>query len=217
MLKIFRKKEALSSLIAIGVIILILAGYWFWSSGGIKTGTRIIVAAPVSGAEVYVDSVSVGTSHFWDKTVTASVAPGPHNVVIGKTDYWPWTKDISVEQGEARTLHPFFVPKTIQKEPIASDDKEVVKLFETSTIRDASVPLLPKANIPGIRSADLYPGRDDVLIVAAQNLVFAIDVDGGTPVNYEPIYGGQNPYSVVTKNGTVYIKDGEQVYRLNIF
>lgn len=61
-----------------------------------------------------------------------------------------------------------------------------------------------------IRNIDFYKDRDDVLLIASQNGVFAIELDrrGGTQ-NFQPIYKGAGlPRFKVMDEHTIYVLDG---------
>lgn len=216
MFRIFQKKELRSSFIAIFVIVLILAGYWFFAKENSINGAKIVVDTPFSGVQVFVDNQDAGESKVWGKSIDISTSPDTHSVIVWKDGYWPWTKNVTLTENETYVLHPFLLLKNPKKEIVNADDKRITALFQNNTLKEPARFLLEKKNIGGARSTDLYPKRNDVIIVAAQNSVFAIDTDDGEPVNFQPIYDGVSPYFSIGDKEEIYIKDGDQIYRLEI-
>lgn len=69
-----------------------------------------------------------------------------------------------------------------------------------------------------IRSLNFYKDRDDVLLIASQNGVFAIELDhrGGTQ-NFQPIYKGAGlPRFMVADQNTIYVLDGSILLAITI-
>lgn len=68
-----------------------------------------------------------------------------------------------------------------------------------------------------IRNADFYPGRNDVLIIAVQNGVFAIEIDGRGGRILQPIYKGKEPIFATYKNeSAVYILDEDALIKIRL-
>lgn len=63
-----------------------------------------------------------------------------------------------------------------------------------------------------IRNADFYPKRKDVVIVAVQNGIFAIEIDSRGGRLLQPIYKGKNPIFTTNKNeNAIYILEEENI------
>lgn len=69
-----------------------------------------------------------------------------------------------------------------------------------------------------VRNIDFYKGRDDVLLIASQNGVFAIEIDrrGGTQ-NFQPVYKGTASPRFTTENTEIiYVLDGALLFSVAI-
>ena len=68
-----------------------------------------------------------------------------------------------------------------------------------------------------IRNADFYPGRRDVVIIAMENGIFALEIDGRGGRNLQPIYKGKEP-TFVTSPGenSIYILDEYVLIQINL-
>jgi len=66
-----------------------------------------------------------------------------------------------------------------------------------------------------IRAMNFYPSRNDILIVAVQNAIYAIEVDGRGGRILQPIYKGSSPVFEL-ENKTLYILDEKTLIKLNL-
>ena len=67
-----------------------------------------------------------------------------------------------------------------------------------------------------VRNADFYPGRYDVIIVAVQNGIFAIETDSRGGRILQPIYKGEKPNFTIYKNdSSIYILDEDTLIKIN--
>lgn len=76
---------------------------------------------------------------------------------------------------------------------------------ETSVFR-------PKTDVRGI---GFYPGRRDIILVAVENGVFALELDGRGTRNFQPVYKGKNPVFVLLEN-LIYILDDGRLFEVRI-
>ncbi|MBU2109891.1 DUF3324 domain-containing protein [Patescibacteria group bacterium] len=68
-----------------------------------------------------------------------------------------------------------------------------------------------------VRSADFLPGRRDVIIVAVQNGVFAIEIDDSGGRMLQPIYKGKEPIFTIYKNdSSIYILDEKTLMEIKL-
>jgi len=69
-----------------------------------------------------------------------------------------------------------------------------------------------------VRNIDFFKGRDDVLLVALQNGVFAIEVDRrGATQNFQPVYKGTaSPLFKVKDDSAIYVLDGQLLFLVSI-
>ncbi|MEK7576002.1 MAG: hypothetical protein AAB491_02905 [Patescibacteria group bacterium] len=71
--------------------------------------------------------------------------------------------------------------------------------------------------ISAIRNVDFYPGRKDVIIMASQNGVFAVEIDGRGNRNVQPIYKGKEPSFITYKDmNPIYILDDNNLIKINL-
>lgn len=66
-----------------------------------------------------------------------------------------------------------------------------------------------------IRGVSFYPGRRDVILLAVENGIFAIELDGRGTRNFQPVYKGKNPTFAVLR-GLVYILDDGRLFEVRI-
>jgi len=76
-------------------------------------------------------------------------------------------------------------------------------------------PLLILTSKLPLRNIDFYPSRNDILIIATQNGIFAVEVDGRGGRLLQPIYKGINPIFEL-ENKTLYILDEKIFIKLNL-
>jgi len=77
---------------------------------------------------------------------------------------------------------------------------------KTVLVFDSAVP---------IKSLAFYPNREDVVILAISSGVYAIEIDARKHQNFQPVYKGIDP-SFVTEGNTLYIKDSENLFRIEL-
>lgn len=66
-----------------------------------------------------------------------------------------------------------------------------------------------------LRSLAFLPGRNDVALFAAQNGLFALELDTRGIQNFQPVYKGIRP-SFITMDGSVYMKDATSLFRVKV-
>lgn len=68
-----------------------------------------------------------------------------------------------------------------------------------------------------VKNVDFFPSREDVIIFAAENGVFALEIDGRGNRNMQPIYKGRNPtFAVRSSQKTVYILDDGALSKIEL-
>ena len=69
-----------------------------------------------------------------------------------------------------------------------------------------------------VRNIDFYKDRDDVLLIALQDGVFALEIDKrGTTQNFQPVYKGTSEPVFSTKDSTsIYVLDGALLFVVSI-
>lgn len=207
----------------IALVIILITGYCVWLSIG--TG-YISLTVPLYHAEIYIDRSLVATTDQANQKMVFSFPEGRHDIIVSRSDYWPWTQTVELKKGVNPTLFPFLVPQkpdTVHLPAYVFDgadttfDKEYLakmEVFSNLAVPESVVPILPTTTIRDIRYADFYPGRTDVLIIAAGTKVFALDVVNTNPRNYEPIFEGVSPIFFKDTDNSLFIKDGDSLYHV---
>jgi len=68
-----------------------------------------------------------------------------------------------------------------------------------------------------IKNIDFFPSREDVIIFAAENGIFALEIDGRGNRNMQPIYKGKNPtFTVNSSQKIVYILDNGALSKIEL-
>lgn len=274
-------------LVAIPVVVLYTSGYRLGPKFTLVETGGMYIYSPEAGSSIYVDSKKEReTGTFQKDWFVQDVSPGTYTILIVKDGFWPWMKEVVVEERKVAEAIAFLVPtepememipkileewdgKATTTEPNAAyiearalflEKKEVVVAKATSTdektteefvpekisshgrvglIREenriiahwlkrpedlpnyfcrngvCASPVLAFSSVMPIRSFDFYPGRDDVMLIAAQNVIFAVEIDTRKIQNFQPIYKGTSPDFRWSNRGLV-VKDGETIFRLSL-
>jgi hypothetical protein len=68
-----------------------------------------------------------------------------------------------------------------------------------------------------VKNADFYPGRKDAIIVACQNGIFAVEIDGRGGRAKQPVYKGKDPIFLTQKNtSSVFILDEDALIKVRL-
>jgi hypothetical protein len=68
-----------------------------------------------------------------------------------------------------------------------------------------------------VRNVEFYPKRKDIVIVAVQNGVYAIEIDGRGGRLLQPIYKGKNPIFITYKNdNSIYILEEDNLIEIKL-
>ncbi len=264
----------------------------------VKTG-GVYIYSPESGSEIYLDGDKIEETGFFLKDFFVDdLKPGKYSVLISKEKFWPWAKNVTIEEGMVAEAIAFLIPKdpdgeiipkntedggaatgTANKKPAVNPEYlKILSLFEDEKISvkeklvqknatsatsteetagglyekisprgkvglwregnkifakwlksDRTLPyyfcegnnenckeIVIVFNSPSvIKSLDFYPGRDDVVVIAVENGIFAIEIDQRKIQNFQPIYKGVDPYFLVT-DGVFYVKDKEVIIKINL-
>lgn len=231
--------------IAIIVVLGILA-YSFFSSKG-----TITITSPLDNTVVFFDAVTYKTLSAGE-SVVIKTEEGTHSVLTARDGYFPWTKEVVVENGKNINLTPFMLSANPSGELITGADPEYDKI--ASLVRTNSLPIreAPKKsetqnveiwavgnaiyaswigdvkNAPeyfctkdpcdpilevfrgaeSIENLDFYKNREDILVFAAGNGVFAIELDPRGTKNFQPIFTGTRPHFYKPGTNSLYVLDG---------
>lgn len=212
-------------MLVIAFVVMLVAGYLAWA---ILTAGTITVTAPFYQTEVYIDGVIAGTSRTAGEKLSFSYPVGKHEVIVSKTGFWPWMQNVNVLKSQPAELKPFLLEKTPKTEQIVrmSFDGTATKInqeyyaalafFEKVSVPENMTSLVLAAGIKNARAADFFPGRNDVLLVAANQSIFAIDAKNTDPRNYQPVFTGTAPVFVKGADNALLVKDGDAIYMMKI-
>ena len=93
-------------------------------------------------------------------------------------------------------------------------DKESLPYFfcDDTSCRDE---ILIFNSLSPIRNIDFYPKRKDAIIVAVQNGIYAVEIDGRGGRNIQPIYKGKEPIFTTYKNeGSIYVLEEDKLIEI---
>lgn len=179
--------------------------------------------------------------------IVTNVKPGVHEVIVFKDGFWPWVKEVSVESEERVLISPFLASKSITGTIIGTDDPEYQNIRQAvlaNRLPTESTPITsPDGNLTvwsdattiigtpkggesfvifegnaAFRNVAFYQDRSDVLLVATQNGVFALEIDsGGGTQNFQPIYkGSSEPRFTPIDSNSIYVEDSGLIFIVEI-
>lgn len=221
--EVIEEQIPMKSLIIVVVFITLFVGYGLWTAA--HTGT-LVVNSPAYGSRVFVDQHLAGTLKAAPDNLHLSEQAGKHNVIVSKEGYWPWAQDIEIKKNETTELHPFVIPQKVATDRVVRlvmsngvtsvdpDYAKIAALFENLAISDEIKPLVEATHIQNVSYANYAPGRTDVLLVAATDGIYAVGIEKSEHPNFQPVYKGENPLFAKTKDNTLYIKEGDAIFRV---
>lgn len=68
-----------------------------------------------------------------------------------------------------------------------------------------------------VRGLAFMPGRNDVLLMAVQDGVFAIEIDTRGTQNFQVLYRGIKPTFVASPEGLIYLRDNDTIFKVFLF
>lgn len=231
--------------VILGIGVVHQVGYVFSGPYLVKGGTLTITdARPQS--DVFIDNHRIGSVNGNGTATFSGISLGERNVIVASENTWPWIFDFVSSSGEEVVLAPLQVFEDAQGEPIAADDSATIQRI-TSLFNDyrepiQANPLKRDANavwVEGtqvfvrmgnddvhsvyssqqpIRNISWFKNRDDVIVIASQHTVFALDLRESSVQNFQPIYTGSEPYALVDpeETGSVIVREGEQYLRITL-
>jgi len=165
----------------------------------------------------------------WAKTVTLR---DRETATFGVTALTTVTADLRVNQtpqfenaGESSRLREAMRTIPTKEDPLLSADGKMALWMEGDTIKASwrgrsgnrpeyfctpectdEITVLPSE--VKIRSLSFYGGRNDVILFAAQNSIFALELDARGTQNFQPLYKGSSP--IFSSGGREYCADACQ-------
>jgi len=67
-----------------------------------------------------------------------------------------------------------------------------------------------------IKTFDFYPGRNDVIVIARKNGIYAVETDTRKIQNFALVYAGGDPDFRIGSDGNFYVKDGPTIYKVTL-
>lgn len=64
-----------------------------------------------------------------------------------------------------------------------------------------------------VKSVSFFKDRSDIVLFSAGNSIYAIEADHKGTQNFEPIFRGLDPIFTTLPDGTIYVKDGETIFK----
>jgi len=105
--------------IVIPIIILYTSGYRLGKGFQLVETGGIYIYSPEAGADIYVDNKKKKkTSVFQRELFIQNLKPETYVVYITKEGFWPWAKEVEVEERKVTTAIAFLVPKEPKGETI---------------------------------------------------------------------------------------------------
>ncbi len=199
----------------------------------IRGGTVVVEGAP-QGTQVLIDSTLRGKVKEDGTLTIKKIARGEHTLIATKGGYWPWLRTLEVKSGEKIRIAPLLIPQEVIAKVVDSAPAllnfsntrvqaesmniwaEGAGIYMQATSTSAEPIAVFTAEYP-VRTLAIYPDRTDTLIVAAGDLIFALDIDSGDTRNFLPMYKGTAPeFAIDAERGTIFIKDEEKILELQI-
>lgn len=105
--------------IIIPIITLYTSGYRIGKGFHLVETGGIYIYSPEAGADIYVDNKKKKTTNIFQKELfLQDLKPGTYVVYITKDGFWPWAKEVEVEERKVTTTIAFLVPKEPKGEVI---------------------------------------------------------------------------------------------------
>ena len=146
---------------------------------------------------------------------------GKHTIVMAKERFWPWIKEVVIKRGDNPIIYPFFVPQNTSGLLIGEKDSEytyIMSLFRKDLISNEAIEKISDTNVKlkaSITAIDFYKNRQDVVIIASGDGVYALETESANIRNFQPIYKGKNPVFVKKDNSSIYILDSNNLILVN--
>ncbi len=200
----------------------------------IRGGTVVVEGAP-KGTQVLIDSTLRGEVKEDSTLVIKKIARGEHTLIATKSGHWPWLRTLEVTAGQKVQVTPLLIPQELAGKVVDSAPDTTPLPSRTAPITQQQIIIWADGNAIysqlgaqqkpvavftseyPVRSLALYPGRTDTLLVAAGDLIFALDIEAGDTRNFLPMYKSTAPeFAIDAERGTIFIKDGNQILELQL-
>ncbi len=213
-MKKFKKEN--NPLVLIIILLLILIGI-FWLNYNKNQKGFLQINSLDQTLTIYIDNVETNSKN--DINPEFKIKKGPHTVIIHKEGHWPWTKEIIITEQEITKINPFFIPQNTSGFLIEKADPEywkILALFKKDLISQEAFNKISTIEIKSqIKAIDFYKNREDVILMALAEGVYALGIDYKTEQNLQPIYKGKNPLFVKKDDNSIYILDNNNLMEVS--
>lgn len=243
----------------------------------VKTG-GIYVYTPYKDTSIYIDGKEYPSRGIFQHDLfVQNLRPKTYSVLVSKDGYWPWVKEITVEEQLVTNAIAFLVPKEPSGDILPAIITETNGGTATTTkpnpeyekiiARFDSTPVIPPdtninatdtpkilsyrknvalwkngtdvfaewlgapedlpdyfcrkdictspvsvfSSYATIKNIGFYPNREDVILIAIQTGIYAIEIDARKTQNFQPVYKGIDPYFIF-EDGELFVRDGENIF-----
>ncbi len=209
------KKEK-NPIVFIIILLLILAGI-FWLNYDKNQKGFLQINSLDETLVIYIDNVKEESQN--DINPKFNIKEGVHSVIIYKDGFWPWTKEVNITRLEKLEITPFFIPQNTSGFLIEKTDSEywnILALFQKDLISAEAYDKISTIEIKSqIKAIDFYKNREDVILMALTDGVYALGIDYETERNLQPIYKGKKPLFVKKDNNFIYILDDNNLMEVS--
>lgn len=176
--------------------------YWPWFkdidivSDAVVTIAPFVISKEVHGVIIPSDDREYGTITRAIRNAAVPLSTTPLSSQSGTTDVWV----------EGTSVWAKWRPNTEPPSYFCNGTRACPDTVEVTQIDS------------GIRSIAFYKNRDDILLIATQNGIFAIELDKrGNTQNFQPVYkGAALPTFAPKDENTLYVQDGAIVFIITI-
>ena len=168
---------------------------------------------------IFIDEIDKGISDIKEEGKKIKLSKGNHSIILSKKGFWPWVSEIDIAKKQLAEIYPFFVPQNTSGYIIPPEDPEyekILSLFYTNKThieweKNENTPEIVRNFESEIRASDFYKDRQDVIIIAVENGIYALETNSSTTPNFQPIYKGIEPTFIKKDNNSIYVKDGDML------
>lgn len=203
-------------LLLILILIFILIGIYYKYYDKNKSGFLQIESLDET-IIVYIDNIKKESKN--DVNPEFKLKTGNHNLIVYKDSHWPWSKEIEVLSQEKIIINPFFIPQNTSGFLIDKKDPEYWKIindFKKNLILEEALDKISTIEIKNqIKAIDFYKNREDVILMALAEGIYALGIDYETEQNLQPIYKGKAPLFVKKDDNSIYILDDDNLMEVS--
>ncbi len=225
-------------------IILYFLGYRFKDNYTLGKSGTLTIDIPLPLTSVFIDNSDKIVTSKDNETISLTLSPKTHSVIVSREGYFPWTKDFVIPSKGNVALHPIFISQNATgqiittkdpeywslrskiirdrvpniKSPILSEDKSTSLWTDDNAIMIKNQNGTAKVIQPddAINNVSFYKNRNDAVIFSIGNTIYAIETDTSSQQNFMPIYRGTNPLFIKTEPTFIYVLDGETLMQVII-